>query len=233
MEKTTYTLFGKSILPLEKPFCEICSEKLSDERYRQCFRCHANQYVRYFVYIRAVGYYTKKNGSNRLSQFIRLKYKKDLSSEKKDNLAKGFAELLNQYITHNQCIIEEINYVFPVPMFGEEESESGFNLIRTIVTYFSERTGIESKYDNLIKIRKTRKQAHLSLEKRIENVKGAYRVQRPDEIYGKRILLIDDVTTTCTTVNECARVLKEAGAREVRVLVLARNTNLQGGTQDE
>jgi len=233
MEKLTYTLFGKPILPLEEPFCETCSEKLSNKSYQQCYRCHTNQYTRYFTYLRAVGYYIKKDGSNILSKYIRLKYSKTLSKDLKEKLAKGFAELLNQYISNNQYIIEEIDFIFPVPMFEEEEIESGFNLVKTIVKFLSEKTGIEAIYDNLVKIRKTKKQAHLNQEERIENVKRAYIIQRPDEINEKQILLIDDVTTSCTTVNECARVLIEAGVKEVRVLVLARNTKPPGGTQNE
>jgi ComF family protein len=233
MDKLTYTLFGKPILPLEKPYCETCSEKLSNEGYQQCYRCYTDQYTRYFTYLRAVGHYTKKDKSDRLSQFIRLKYLKALSIDLKEKLAKGFAELLNQFISNNQYIIEEIDYIFPVPMFEEEEIEKGFNLVKTIVKFLSEKTGIEGIYDNLVKIRKTKKQAHLNQEERIENVKRAYIIQRPDEINEKQILLIDDVTTSCATVNECARVLIEAGVKEVRVLVLARKTNPPGGTQNE
>jgi predicted amidophosphoribosyltransferase len=55
------------------------------------------------------------------------------------------------------------------------------------------------------------------------NVKGAFGVMNPKRFKGKRVLLIDDVVTTCSTVNECAKV-KKAGAKEVTVLALARDT---------
>jgi predicted amidophosphoribosyltransferase len=57
---------------------------------------------------------------------------------------------------------------------------------------------------------------------RQENIRGAFKVADPAKVRGKRILLVDDVLTTGATVEECARVLKRAGAAHVDVLTLAR-----------
>ncbi|HVA14435.1 MAG TPA: phosphoribosyltransferase family protein, partial [Stellaceae bacterium] len=57
---------------------------------------------------------------------------------------------------------------------------------------------------------------------RRRNVAGAFAVRRPDKLRGRRVVLIDDVLTTGATVEECARVLKRAGAARVDVLTLAR-----------
>jgi predicted amidophosphoribosyltransferase len=54
------------------------------------------------------------------------------------------------------------------------------------------------------------------------NVRGAFLVNQPEIIRGKKILLLDDVFTTGATLNECSRILKEAGAARVSVLTLAR-----------
>ena len=61
-----------------------------------------------------------------------------------------------------------------------------------------------------------------SEEKRRANISGAYRVPDPELIEGKRVLLIDDIVTTGSTLSECARVLREAGAQEVLCVTLAR-----------
>ena len=61
----------------------------------------------------------------------------------------------------------------------------------------------------------------LNPEERQRNIRGAFRILDPELVRGKRILLIDDVLTTGATVSEAARVLKEAGAREIQVAVLA------------
>jgi predicted amidophosphoribosyltransferase len=55
-------------------------------------------------------------------------------------------------------------------------------------------------------------------------MRDAFSVDRPAVFYGKSVLLIDDVYTTGVTVNECARVLKKAGAKSVEVLVLAHGS---------
>jgi predicted amidophosphoribosyltransferase len=62
----------------------------------------------------------------------------------------------------------------------------------------------------------------LSRKERIKNLRRAFAVRQPQSIVQKRILLIDDVFTTGTTVNECAKVLRKAGAEAVLVLTLAR-----------
>src|SRR5574341_1163568 len=76
--------------------------------------------------------------------------------------------------------------------------------------------------DNLGRVRPTRPQVELSGEERVVNVAGAFALRRPGEIAGKSILLVDDVFTTGATLNECARVLKDAGASRVMALTLAR-----------
>jgi predicted amidophosphoribosyltransferase len=57
---------------------------------------------------------------------------------------------------------------------------------------------------------------------RARNVEGAFAVRRPAAVAGRRLVIIDDVMTTGATVDECARVLKRAGAASVGVLTLAR-----------
>jgi predicted amidophosphoribosyltransferase len=74
----------------------------------------------------------------------------------------------------------------------------------------------------LIRTRYTRTQTRLSRAERSRNVKGAFRVGNRKRVDGKSLLLLDDVFTTGATLNECARVLKGAGARRVDALTLAR-----------
>ena len=59
-------------------------------------------------------------------------------------------------------------------------------------------------------------------EKRLANVQNAFAVHEPTQFFSKRILLLDDIMTTGATVNECSRVLMNAGSERVAVLVLAR-----------
>ncbi len=86
----------------------------------------------------------------------------------------------------------------------------------------AESFGLTLSYDNLIRIRPTRPQVELSGEERLRNVKGAFSLRRPGDVEDRSILIVDDVFTTGATMNECASVLKRAGARSVIALTLAR-----------
>jgi ComF family protein len=80
--------------------------------------------------------------------------------------------------------------------------------------------------DALARVRPTPSQTDLPADKRRRNVRGAFalsrEVRRRAEVSGRCIVLVDDVATTGATLNECAKVLREAGAREVRAVTAAR-----------
>jgi len=76
--------------------------------------------------------------------------------------------------------------------------------------------------DCLVRRRKTPSQGHLGPVARERNVRGAFGVRSPADVAGRRLVIIDDVMTTGATVDECARVLKRAGATWVGVLTMAR-----------
>ncbi|MDP9264344.1 MAG: hypothetical protein M3O85_08510, partial [Acidobacteriota bacterium] len=74
----------------------------------------------------------------------------------------------------------------------------------------------------LRRMRETRSQTGLTRHQRRANLRGAFVAARPQQIAGREIILVDDVYTTGTTVSECARVLRRAGAAEVYVATAAR-----------
>ncbi|MGV2432198.1 MAG UNVERIFIED_CONTAM: ComF family protein [Rickettsiaceae bacterium] len=79
-------------------------------------------------------------------------------------------------------------------------------------------------YDILIKSRNTKSQTSLSEKDRRKNLFGSITVQNKEKIKGKKILLIDDVITTGSTVDLCAKQLKKSGAKEVIILSIARTS---------
>jgi len=112
----------------------------------------------------------------------------------------------------------------PVPLHKKRLRLRGFNQALLLAHGVSLRFRIPLNYDNLVRTRYTRPQVELSGRERAENVRGAFDLIRSAEVCEKKILLIDDVFTTGATMNECAKVLKDAGARSVTVLTLARTT---------
>lgn len=109
-----------------------------------------------------------------------------------------------------------------VPMHPWRQAWRGYNQAALLAERMARHLRLPFRGRLLRRTRWTRSQTRLTASQRAANVSGAFRASRPREANGKRILLIDDVMTTGATVNECARVLKKAGARHVAVLTVAR-----------
>jgi len=119
-------------------------------------------------------------------------------------------------------MLKGVDQVIPVPLHPSREKERGFNQSELLAVEIARRINQPVIRKVLIKTRKTLAQVSLEAEARKHNLAGAFEVRRPGKIAGKVILLVDDVFTTGSTCQECARVLLKAGASEVRVLTLAR-----------
>jgi ComF family protein len=116
----------------------------------------------------------------------------------------------------------DADVVLPVPLHPVRERERGFNQAWLLADALARSWRIPTHRRALIRVRQTETQTHLDREERMANLRGAFAVRRPDAVAGRRVLLMDDVLTTGSTASECARILREAGARSVLVLTLAR-----------
>jgi ComF family protein len=117
---------------------------------------------------------------------------------------------------------EAWDLVLPVPLHRNRERQRGFNQADLLARRVGRIAGIRLGDQDCVRVRDTPPQAGLRAAERRKNVKGAFAVPRPGRVRGLRILLVDDVVTTGATVDACAGALKEAGARSVSVLSLAR-----------
>lgn len=116
----------------------------------------------------------------------------------------------------------EADLIVPIPLHPTRLREREFNQSLFLADRLSRHLRVPLSYTNLVRVVPTDAQTTLSRRARLKNLRKAFLVTSPDEIQGKRILLIDDVYTTGTTVNECAKVLRKAGAGPVYVITLAR-----------
>ncbi len=112
--------------------------------------------------------------------------------------------------------------IVPVPLHKKRLRQRGFNQAVLLGEILSKSWGVALQRNNLQRSRWTEPQVNLSASARAENVKGAFTLTAPEEIAGKRILLVDDVYTTGSTVKECAKVLKKGGASAVAIITVAR-----------
>ncbi|MEA3471411.1 MAG: ComF family protein [Thermodesulfobacteriota bacterium] len=118
--------------------------------------------------------------------------------------------------------IGEFSLIIPVPLHPKKLRERGFNQSLILGRQLSKKFSIPLDFGTLKRRVDTKPQVNLGKSERIKNVKGAFMVRQKERIAGERILLVDDVYTTGSTVNECARVLIEAKASTVAVLTLAK-----------
>jgi ComF family protein len=112
--------------------------------------------------------------------------------------------------------------ILPVPLHVKRLRQRGFNQAILIGELLARHWLLPLVRDNLRRVRWTEPQVGLAAAERAGNVRGAFAVAEPAGVKGKRLILVDDVYTTGSTVRECSRVLRQAGAAEVFAVTVAR-----------
>ena len=114
-----------------------------------------------------------------------------------------------------------IDAVVPVPMHSARQRERGYNQSERLARVLAADLSLPLDTRSLRRVRPTRPQVGLTGEARRANLQGAFAVSHPEAVAGKTLLLIDDVSTTGSTIIECAGALQAAGAGAVYALTLA------------
>jgi ComF family protein len=195
------------IVPITPPVCESCGDPLATWRTisideRQCPRCRRTPL--HFSRGRAIGEYA---GS--LREIIHaLKY----------GGRRTVARPLAQYLSvHGSDVLDGADCAVPVPLHRSRKRARGFNQAAEIARHLPIPLN-----DALKRVRATPSQTDLPAARRHANVRDAFALRRRTKVKGLTVVLVDDVSTTGATLNACARVLVDAGAREVRALTAAR-----------
>jgi len=110
----------------------------------------------------------------------------------------------------------------PVPLHFKKMRERGYNQSEELAKELSKILQIPVISNNLIKIKSTKAQAESTKLEREKNLQGAFKIKNPAEFSGKKIFLVDDVYTTGSTMQDCAKILKENGAKSVWGICIAR-----------
>lgn len=112
--------------------------------------------------------------------------------------------------------------LIPVPLHYQRLIKRKYNQSALMAQELSHLTGVPVDLTSLVKIKSTKPQVHYSGKARVQNVKGVFEVKNNTNIKGKRVVVIDDVMTTGSTLKECAKALKTAGAQSVCSITVAR-----------
>ncbi len=143
------------------------------------------------------------------------------------DLAPPLAQLMAKHVDHlakrdHFSMVHGNPLLVPVPLFKTREYFRGFNQAELLARLIARRYRLDVSRD-LIRVAKAVPQVDMKdrLE-RLSNIHGLYTCKNPEVFKGRNIILVDDVCTTGATLNECARILKEAGATYVLGLAIAR-----------
>jgi len=200
--------------------CDKCMESLPFNNGKTCVKCSEpiGNMSSYCIHCKNEKPHYKKNVSvflykEPVDNFIRgLKY---------DN-KKYLAETLSNFIAGEVSkMAVNFDYVVPVPVHADRLKKRGYNQSELLCISLKNKLNLNVDTTILTKSRFTRSQANLTRSERIENLKDSFKVTDKSKIKGKIVLLVDDVFTTGTTINECAKTLLEAGAKEVYSVTLA------------
>jgi ComF family protein len=127
-------------------------------------------------------------------------------------------------LTHGRPLFENTDLLIPVPLHRWRLLKRGFNQASLLSNFVSQHTNIPTYSNILIRSKPTKPQSSLTKLQRQANLKNAFQIKnsKAQILKNKSVLLLDDIWTTGTTLQECCRTLLRAGAKEIKVLTLTR-----------
>lgn len=196
-------------LPVPQNRSEAEAERRTERR--ACPDCRPHTFLDRAL---SVGQYEEKL----MSKLVKL-FKYNFVEETGPILNCLIQDFARQNLTLFSSPMEEY-LIVPVPLHRRRYAWRGFNQAEILSRFWSKSLGLDVDRRLLFRCRHTKTQVKLSGDGRRKNLVGAFTVKKP--LSRSRIILVDDVFTTGSTLQECARVLKSAGAQEVWGLTLAR-----------
>jgi competence protein ComFC len=193
------------------PFCEKCSEPFSGAITSsfECSNC-ADQTLHFEA---AIAAYRARGIVRRLIH--EFKY------DQHQYLRHLIGDWLADVLTDPRIAGTKFDVIVPVPLHAAKQRERGFNQAILLARSLSARSGIPVSV-TLQRVRYTKTQTAFDRAERMQNLRNAFRLRPGRDVRGLRVLLVDDVLTTGSTLSECARVLKRGGATSVYAATAAR-----------
>jgi ComF family protein len=200
----------RNTLPfIEGKVCQKCGKPIQDSDHRTtCFDCIKNSHV----YDRGWAVFAYEGMVK--DAIYRFKY--GGHKEYGKYLGKLMAEKIKYQISE-----EGFDLIIPIPIHKRRKKERGYNQAEELAKSISSELGIPMDPFILARVKETSPQSGLSIVQRQNNIKKAFKIDDTINLHQMKILLIDDIYTTGTTINYCADLLKERGAKKVFFLSLS------------
>jgi len=194
--------------------CDTCGQPFSaaddgETELSLCENCREQKFN--FAMARSYGRY-----EGELARAILL-----LKFERLEPLGNWFAERLRKMVQAEAARMRA-DVIVPVPLHRQRQRERGFNQVELFAKPLAKKLGIPYRPVLLMRQRARPEKHLLSTEERWEAVRGAFAIRKRGRVDNLRILLLDDVMTSGATLDACSRALREAGAKSVAGLTIAR-----------
>ena len=202
--------------------CGVCGKLEPEALCRKCeirlqkiAQCEVNDFSKKLRYFNELFYIFQYEGEIRN---ILIKYK----FNDKPYIYKTFAYFLKNY--KKICVqIKKYDIIVPVPISKKRFNERGYNQSAIFAREIAKNLNITYNEKILIKIKDNIAQSLLEGQDREQNVKNVYKVINSEKLKNKKVLLVDDIYTTGSTVNECSRVLLLNGAQNIGIFTIAKD----------
>lgn len=192
---------------ISAPFCERCGAPSQKAETKACPACFGKNF------------HFEKNFATFIYDEIMRELIHEMKFRGKKRAAEGMGLLWAENCVNFPEKIADFELV-PMPMHPKKKRERGFNQAETLTKPLAEALKIPVA-DVLRRVVDTPPQSEIHPSQRAENVRDVFEIRKNAEIAGKNYILTDDIFTTGASLNECAKVLKKAGAAKIFCMTLA------------
>jgi len=186
----------------------ICSSCLHLYNSKINFKNENNKMYDYLIYL------FKYESKNR-------RYMLDFKFNEKAYISEYFIKILTSNNKVNE-FFKKFDFIIPVPTTKLKSSKRGYNQTELLADYFGKYLNIIVEKNVLIKSKENKTQSTLSKMDRKANVKDIFKIADADKVKNKNIILLDDIFTTGSTVEECSKILKKYGVKKICVVVICK-----------
>lgn len=191
---------------IKQPACLKCGKQLEDERQEYCSDCMRKTHV----FDRGAAVFSYTDAMKKSMYAFKYNNRREYAGFYAANAFKEYGNYLK--IWAPQAII-------PVPLHKSRYRKRGYNQAQVFAKELSRMSGIPMDENMLVRVKNTRPQKELDDKERVHNLNNAFQIM-PDSVKYSSVLLTDDIYTTGTTIDECARVLKDYGVSNVYFLTV-------------
>lgn len=199
--------------PIREPRCMKCGKPLYQEKQEYCHDCARGKHY----YEKGIALYPYDEVMQKSIAYFKFHNRREY--------AKPYAEEIRKYLG-KKLLDWQADCLIPVPIHKAKKISRGFNQAEVLAEAVSRQIGVPVDAELLQRCKKTLPQKELNDEERRKNLQDAFQIAKKGVKY-KKVILVDDIYTTGSTIDACTEVLKAAGIQEVCFLSLCIGTGYE------